>query len=110
LEKHEKEKKERMGKNGNERGRAAAAVDAAGAAMGSVGLVVFGLMVWLGLSRFSTGVVLSVATIAWFLTAMSIWELREKVGRRFSREHSSTHSVVVPVVNEIAQSKDRECR
>jgi hypothetical protein len=82
LEKHEKEKKERVGMNGEERGRAAAAIDAAGAAMGSIGLGAFGLIVWLALPKFSTGLVLAVATIAWLLTAILIWEVREKVGRR----------------------------
>ena len=47
IEKHERQKKERKGLNGNRRGRDAAALDAVGAAMGSLGLVLFAVLVWM---------------------------------------------------------------
>jgi hypothetical protein len=62
IDKHEREKKQRVGLTGAERARVAAGADAAGAAMGSIGLVVFALWTWNLLSRFSPGLVLSVAT------------------------------------------------
>ena len=45
IEKHEKQRKEKAGMNGDDRGRKAASVDAAGAAIGSIGLLVFALLV-----------------------------------------------------------------
>ena len=46
IEKHEKEKKEKQGLNGTLRGRQAASADAAGSAMGSLGLIVFAILIW----------------------------------------------------------------
>src|SRR5258708_20596742 len=47
IEKHERERKQKLGLSGYRRGTDAAALDAAGAALGSIGLTVFGLSVWL---------------------------------------------------------------
>src|SRR5947208_12630186 len=46
IEKHEKQKKERSGMSGTQRARNAAGVDAAGAAIGTIGLLCFALLVW----------------------------------------------------------------
>src|ERR1700739_1293639 len=46
VESHEEKKKPRVGLDGEIRGRQAAALDAAGAAMGSVGLIAFAIVVW----------------------------------------------------------------
>jgi hypothetical protein len=46
IEKHERQEKEKNGMNGTVRGREAASVDAAGSAMGSLGLVVFAVIIW----------------------------------------------------------------
>jgi len=85
IEKHEKQKKERAGKSGMERGREAAGVDAAGAAMGSIGLAAFALVVWLRLPASGTSTVLIGATLAWFVTSVSVWEFRETIWRRARR-------------------------
>src|ERR1700693_1503322 len=45
IEKHEKQKKECAGLHGSTRGRKAASVDAAGAAIGSLALLIFALLV-----------------------------------------------------------------
>ena len=82
IEKHEKQKKERAGKSGMERGRTAAGVDAAGAAIGSIGLAAFALVVWLRLPASRTSVALIGATLAWFVTSVSVWEFRETPWRR----------------------------
>ncbi len=82
IEKHEKQKEERAGQDGKKRGRRAAGVDAAGAAMGSMGLAVFALIVWQRLPNSRLGVVLAGATLAWLVTSVSAWELREKICRR----------------------------
>ncbi len=73
IEKHEMQKKEKAGMDGTARGRAAASVDAAGAAMGSIGLVVFGLVVWLFLPDHAGWAVLTVAGVAWMGVSMLLW-------------------------------------
>jgi hypothetical protein len=78
IEKHEKQKKEEKGLPGTQRGREAASVDAAGAAMGSVGLLAFALLVWQFLSRHSTGMVLTFATLAWLMVSVLIWNIRKR--------------------------------
>jgi hypothetical protein len=68
------------------RGREVAGVDAAGAAMGTIGLAVFALVVWKGLPQHSLAVVLPLATLGYFVTALSIWSLRETLWRRAREE------------------------
>ena len=85
IEKHEKQKKERAGKSGTERGREAAGIDAAGAAMGSIGLAAFALVVWLRLPASRMSIVLIGATLGWFVTSVSVWEFRETIWRRARR-------------------------
>jgi hypothetical protein len=78
VEKHERQKKEEKGLPGSERGRDAAALDAAGAAMGSLGLILFAVMVSRLLPEHSAPVVLSAATIVWMLASAAIWFARER--------------------------------
>ena len=79
IEKHEKQKKEEEGLQGTQRGRKAASVDAAGAAMGSVGLLVFALLVWQFLLRHSAWMVLTGSTVAWLVISVLIWHVRKRV-------------------------------
>src|SRR5881409_312890 len=65
IEKHEKQKKESEGLRGTEGAREAVSVDAVGAAMGSIGLLGFALVVWRFVPRHAAWMVLTVATIAW---------------------------------------------
>lgn len=81
LEKHEKQKKERVGKTGILRAREIAGADAAGAAIGSLGLMVFAVVVWRCLPRGSMAVVLSAATLAWLLVCMTTWIVRKTAWR-----------------------------
>jgi uncharacterized membrane protein (GlpM family) len=80
VEKHERERKQREGLHGERRGIDAAADDALGAAMGSAGLLAFSSICWLFIPRYSLGLVLAFATLAWWLTAVSIWFLRKRRG------------------------------
>jgi hypothetical protein len=90
IEDDEKKKKRRAGVNGAIRGRAAAGVDAAGAVMGTMGLVVFALIVWQRLPSSSLAVVLSEATVAWLITSVSVWLAREILWRKLARKfHAS---------------------
>lgn len=83
VEKHEKEKKEQKGMHGQERGRDAAALDAAGAAMGSIGLMAFAVLVWQLLPNHSATLILIAASVLWFLVGCALWFIREKRHRIF---------------------------
>jgi Protein of unknown function (DUF3147) len=82
IEKHEKEKKERAGKNGVLRARAAAGTDAAGAALGTIGLAAFAIIVWRWLPNAAIGIVLFAATLVWVLVSISAWLVRDTLWRR----------------------------
>src|ERR1700704_5640407 len=73
MEKHEKQKKQQHGLDGTIRGREAAGLDAAGAAIGSIGLIAFAVVVWQLMPRLSTWLVMSCATLAWLVTSVLIW-------------------------------------
>jgi hypothetical protein len=86
VEKHERERKERHGLHGSERGRDAAALCAAGAALGGIGLMVFSLFAWQLLPDHSALWVLPLAGVAWFLSSVCMWLLREYRHRIFHRQ------------------------
>ena len=91
IEKHEKETKDRAGLDGTMRGRVAAGVDAAGAAMVSIGLMAFALIVWQELPNSSLSLVLVGATLAWLAASVMVWELRETLCRRIrARFHAAS--------------------
>ncbi|GAC1421718.1 MAG: DUF3147 family protein [Acidobacteriaceae bacterium] len=77
IETHEKERKKTAGMDGTLRGRRAAGVDAAGAAMGAIALALFGVLVWVGLPRYSPVTVISTATAAWAVCAGALWYLHK---------------------------------
>jgi hypothetical protein len=79
IEKHEKQKKERAGVHGVVRGRKAAAVDAAGAAIGSIGLLAFALLVKRFLVSHSPWLVLTAATGAWLTISLLLWQIRKRM-------------------------------
>ena len=77
IEKHEAQKKQRVGMNPGYRGRDAASLDAAGAAMGSVGLIVFAIVVWKLLASHATWEVLAGGTLGWWTVSVLIWRMSE---------------------------------
>ncbi len=79
IERHEEEKKEKKGFHGVKRGRMAASIDAAGSAMGSIGLVVFAVIVWRTLPNHSAPLVLAGATIAWMAVSILVWQIRKRI-------------------------------
>ena len=87
VEKHVKEKKKKANIDGVNRSRSAVALEARGTAMGSLGLVVFGLLLWRCLVDRPAWLVLFAASLAWLVTSLLIWELR-----RLARGHFSTAS------------------
>lgn len=82
IEKHEKEKKKREGLHGAARGRQAASIDAAGAAIGSIGLIIFAILLWQLLPRLSAPIVIGAATAAWLGVSLLLWELRKNYHRK----------------------------
>jgi len=77
IEKHEKQKKQRQGLDGTVRGRMAASIDAAGAAIGSLGLAVFALVMWKLAPRDSHWMVLIAATASWLAVSVLVWKYRK---------------------------------
>ena len=110
IEKHEQRKKAEAGLDGTARGRAAAGVDAAGAAMGSIGLGIFAVIVWQGLPKTTAGIVLTIATLAWLVTSVGAWQLRESLWRRLRarRLHASGRTVSTSV--QTTRSTKKEIR
>jgi len=76
IEEHEVVKKRKIGHDGRSRGRAAAGLDALGAALGSVGLAAFGVVLWRCLSTHGMWPSLGLASGAWLLVAGGLWVLR----------------------------------
>ncbi len=83
IESHEKERKGELGCDGTNRGRMAASIDAAGAALGSIGLVGFALVLCWMLPDQSPWLAIPVATVVWAMIAFLLWELRKR--RLFGR-------------------------
>src|SRR5579872_6255927 len=83
VEKHVKEKK-KAHIDGVNRSRLAVALEARGTAMGSLGLVGFGLLLWRFLVDRPAWLVLLAASLAWLVTAILIWQLRRLIRGRFS--------------------------
>jgi hypothetical protein len=79
IEKHEAKKKQQEGMHGRRLATCAAGADAAGAAMGTIGLLAFGAVVWQSSERFAAWVVLTMAAIAWLVVAGTIWVIRKKL-------------------------------
>jgi hypothetical protein len=77
IEKNEREKKLTHGLHGARRGRQAASIDAAGAALGSIGLVAFGLISWRMLPNINAWIVLSSATAGWLAVSGLAWWIRK---------------------------------
>ena len=77
IEKHERERKERLGLHGTVRGRKAASVDAAGAAMGSIGLLLFALLISHWVTDYQPWIVMLGTTLAWMAASAVLWHLRK---------------------------------
>jgi hypothetical protein len=73
VEKHERERKQQKGMSGIIRGCQAAGADSAGAAMGSIGLIAFAVVVWKLLPDHSPWLVIGGATLVWAAICVGIW-------------------------------------
>lgn len=79
IEKHERQRKQRAGLHGQARARKAAGIDAAGAAIGSIGLLVFAMIIAAFISAHRAWIVIALSTIAWLAVSLALWELRKKM-------------------------------
>jgi Protein of unknown function (DUF3147) len=77
VDKHERDKKREAGIPVTIRGRLAVALDARGAAMGSIAMGVFALLVWKELPGHNAAWVLGSALALWMGVAVVIWRLRK---------------------------------
>lgn len=87
IEAHEKKRLGKTGHDGTNRGRMAASIDAAGAALGSVGLAGFALVLWLLLPKHNPWLILIAAMAIWMLLSVVLWEIRKTrlFGLRFRK-------------------------
>jgi threonine/homoserine/homoserine lactone efflux protein len=77
IEKQEREKKRRAGLDGTSRGRVAAGIDAVGAAMGTLGLIAFAILIWRFLPSHSSPAILTIAGLAWLAISGLAWRIRK---------------------------------
>src|SRR4051812_31758683 len=77
IEKHERERKQKAGMRGAIRARKAASVDSAGAAMGSIGLLAFALLIAQLITAYKSWVVMLAATLSWMAVSALVWHLRK---------------------------------
>ena len=78
LEKHEKEKKEAAGMKGTRRATQAVSAEAAGTSIGTIGLSIFGLLVWKTVATYPVWLVLAGATVVWSALSFLLWEVRKR--------------------------------
>ncbi len=78
MEAHSKQRMAQIGHDGTNRGRIGAGIDAASAALGSVGLAGFALVVWLLLAHHNAVLIVLAATCVWALVSIALWELRRR--------------------------------
>lgn len=79
IEKHEKQRKGQWGLHGATRGILSAGVDAAGAQLGSLGMMTFGLVIFLLAPTTSTWQTLGAAFTSWAGCSVGAWYVRKKV-------------------------------
>src|SRR5437016_13789907 len=78
IEKHEKQEKERLGLKGAKRAADAVSVDAAGAAIGTIGLACFALLVWKAIPNHTPWLVLLGAALLWMGLSFFLWRIRKR--------------------------------
>ena len=79
IEKQQREKKRRVGLDGTSRGRVAAGIDAIGAAMGTLGLIAFAILIWRFLPGHSSPAILTIAGLGWLAISVLAWLIRKVI-------------------------------
>ena len=89
IEKHERARKQKVGLNGFRRGTDATALNSSGAAVGSIGLGAFALVVWL--ASVALGFIgLVFGAMAWAVVSIAAWCLQRHLRSRRSPSHGDT--------------------
>jgi len=78
IEKHEREKKEKACLQGSVRARKAVSVDATGAAVGSLGLFIFAVVIARFISSHNPAMVILGATLSWVAVSLLAWQIRKR--------------------------------
>ncbi len=73
VERSERRTKRQKHLHGEKRARGAAVLDSYGAALGSVALLLFALLLWLSIGRFASWIVLLAGTAVWSGSAILLW-------------------------------------
>jgi len=84
IERHEIRRKREAGGEGARRGRGAAALDATGAALGSVAMIAFAVVL-LVTTSWGAAAAFACASLAWVVIAVAMWVLRWIVKREIRR-------------------------
>jgi len=79
IDKHEREKEEKAGGDGSCRGAQAAGVDAVGSAIGSLGLMAFGAVIWTCATHLPHIATLTLALTAWLTVSIIGWIIRQRM-------------------------------
>jgi hypothetical protein len=103
LEKNEK-KKARAKSHKELFAHQVAGVDAAGAAMGSIGLMAFAIVLWRLLPHYSAAAVLAAATLLWFVVSFAMW-LARKTLWHWLRARYANRARPAAVAEEISQTR-----
>jgi Protein of unknown function (DUF3147) len=86
IEAHEKRRKAKLGSDGRNRGRMAASLDSKGAALGSVGLVSFGFILWRRLTEHNAVAMIALAAGLWLLVSYVLWAIgANRLRKRLAR-------------------------
>jgi hypothetical protein len=104
LEKHE-EKKARSEHGKEQFASQVAGVDAAGAAMGSIGLVAFAVVVWQLMPHHSVALVLSAALLAWLTVSFAMWLARKTLYRRLRAKFKTRVGSKPALAKELSHSR-----
>jgi hypothetical protein len=92
VQKHEEKGSNREQPHSTTRGRRAAGLDATGSSIGSIGLLVFAVVVWRLIPSFGVAAVVIAATIVWLLVSVALWYIRRRVPRWFATHFSKRRS------------------
>jgi uncharacterized protein DUF3147 len=99
IEKHEKQEKERLRLKGTKRAAEAVSVDAASAAIGTIGLACFALLVWKAIPDHTPWLVLLEAALLWMGLSFLLWQIRKRFAvyrRRNKRAHTTSKRATLP--------------
>lgn len=76
---------QRVGFDGTSRGSVAAGIDVVGAAMGTLGLIAFAILIWRFLPTHSSAAILTIAELAWLAISVLAWRVRKAMKKAMKK-------------------------